>query len=338
MKVISIGTDKKVLEEGSTVWRRIKAYEKLFEKFDIVLFSKISDYLKLRKVGKLISPDTVVTTQDPFETGLFGLLLKLFYGAPLQIQLHTDFRNRYFLFSSPLNFIRFFLGHLTLPFADAVRVVSERVAKSIKILNKNIVVLPIYIESESLRGASYKVEERKTKNILTVCRLEKEKDLVTAIKAFKIVSERFPDATFTVVGDGSQRKHLEDLSKNYNLTSKIYFVGWQNNLEKFYANTDIYISTSLYEGYGMSIVEAALAGCALVISDTGVAGELPALVSRPKDIKGFALSLEKLLSEEDLAREMGEKAKNDALALIIAKDEYMRKYKEATESAIKKMQ
>jgi glycosyltransferase involved in cell wall biosynthesis len=331
MKVISIGTDKKVFEKNSPVYVRMEEYKKLFDRFEIVLFSKISDYFKLNQIGKIVDRTTVVTTQDPFETGLFGLLLKIFYNANLQIQLHTDFRNRHFLFSSPLNFIRFFLGHLTLPFADGVRVVSNRVKGSLSSINKKITVLPIVVEKKV-----YNQGVKKRKSILIVSRLEKEKDIETGIKVFKIVSAKFPEATLTIVGDGRERKKLENISKIYNLTTKIFFVGWQYDVDKYYQESEVYLSTSLFEGFGMSVVEAALAGCALVISNTGVAGEIPALVSKQKDINKFAENIIKLISDSSFLREMSEKSKKGAEMLVIPKEEYLKRYKMAIESVVKK--
>lgn len=369
MKVISIGTDRKLFEESSAVRQRTVEYGKMFEKLDVIVFSSriTSKELRVTKLGDNITVyptnsrskffyiwdafwiakkiirtshsvfhDSVISTQDPFETGLVGILLKIFYGTRLQIQIHTDFRNRYFVFHSPLNFIRFFIAYLILPFADGVRVVSKKVAQSIKNLNSNVSVLPIYTEFDGEKTDKFKNNEDKKINILTVARLEKEKDLKTAIRAFSIVSKKFPEIIFTIVGDGSQRKKLENLSKTLNLESKINFAGWQNNLDEYYRNADIYISTSLYEGYGMSTVEAALAGCALVISNTGIAGEVPALISKQKNVKDFAKNIEKLLNDEFLLKEMSEKAKKATEDLVISKEDYLERYKEAIQSALKK--
>ena len=362
MKVISIGNDPKIFEVGSAVQKRQIEYGKMFEKMDLIVLSnrsmnyesriKLSEntyiyptnsrnklfYMfdafkiirKLIENYKLKIENYVITTQDPFEQGLVGIWLKLRYGIPLHIQLHTDFRNKYFLFSSRLNFIRFFLGHITLPYADAVRVVSARVAVSAQELNKNITVLPIRVES---RITNYELSEKpKNQKILTVARLEKEKDLETAIKAFKIVSDRFPEATFTIAGEGSQKSRLQSLVNSLQLEDKVEFVGWINDLPKLYAEHDIYLSTSLFEGYGMSIVEAAEAGLALVISDAGVAGEIftpnsGAFIVEPKNVNGFAFALEKLVSDKELLLKMGEAAAVSAQKNIISNEEYLRRYK-----------
>lgn len=372
MNLISIGTDRKIFEQDSAVQQRIIEYGKIFDQLHVVVFStNIADLknIKLAEnifiyptnskskllyiwdaflIGKSLSSkirnlNLVVSTQDPFETGVVGLALKLFCKLPLQVQLHTDFANKYFISHSILNFIRFPLGLFVLSFADSVRVVSERVAKSVHSLAHNVSVLPIYTElkakSLALRDSK---DKRETVGFLTVARLEKEKGLKTAILAFKKVleildvedPEQSRRTTFTIVGDGSERKALEALVDSLKVGEKVKFIGWQNSLEKFYNEADIYVSTSLYEGYGMSIVEAASFGLALVISDTGVADGLfkngdAAIVCKQKDVTGFADAMFKLASDRSLRSRLGERAKSVADNHQTNLADYLNKYKQS---------
>jgi glycosyltransferase involved in cell wall biosynthesis/putative flippase GtrA len=371
MKVISIGTDRKLFEEGSAIRQRVVEYGKLFEELHVVVFTTKSlklgakslkiaenvfvyatnsrnkmfylyDAFNIGKVliSKLKNSSCVVTIQDPFETGLVGLGLKLFYKLPLQIQLHTDFANRYFITDSILNFIRFPLGIFVLSFADSVRCVSERVAKSIYSLSHNISILPIWVSNE-IRSTSYETRKEPGEiNFLTVCRLEKEKDLATAIKAFKKVLDKGLKAKFTIVGDGSQRKKLAEMCKELKIESNVIFVGWQNDPEIYYKNADIYVSTSLYEGYGMSAVEAAFFSLPLILSDTGVAGfadgfidKESAFVCKQRNVNCFAEAMFKLTTDSDLRFNMGKTAKHTAEGNRISFNEYLEKYKNSIKQA-----
>ena len=122
-KVLMISTDTKILESDSPVRVRMREYGSLFHELHIVLFClkrkdvpsriQISDnthvypthsvskllYVKdAEKIGcqiihdaKLLDADSVITTQDPFETGHVGRGLSKRSRIPLHVQIHTDF-------------------------------------------------------------------------------------------------------------------------------------------------------------------------------------------------------------------------------------------------------
>lgn len=371
MKVISIGSDRKIFDENSAVRQRVVEYGRMFKEMHVVVFTtramnyepriKLSDNVyvyatnsrnrlfyiwdaiktskRIIKNSKSIIQDSVISCQDPFETGFVGLIAKMIYKLPLQIQIHTDFINRYFILHSLLNLIRFPLGLFVLSFADSARAVSQRIANSIHSLSHNVSVLPVRT-GHDIRDASHETRKNPNKIVfLAIARLEKEKDLDTAITAFKGVIDAGIDAEFTIVGDGSQRKSLEHLSRILNLESRIKLVGWQNNASEYYQNADIYISTSLYEGYGMSTVEAASYGLPLVISNTGVVGDIfnngeEALVCKQKDVNSFAMAFIELARDNSLRIKMGERARISALRHRISKEEYLQKYRESLADAI----
>ncbi len=360
MKVVSVGMGQNVFEQGSAVRQRMIDYGQMFDELHLIVFAPIEknykeeklssnvylypsqsknrilflfDYLKIAKkiLSKSNKKDFVVTAQDPFETGLVGLVLKLLYRLPLQIQLHTDFLNQYFIKHTILNFLRFPIGIFVLSFADSVRCVSERVAKSIRAIANNVSVLPILVDNNNLPQVERAVRSGRV-NILTVCRLEKEKDLTTAIKAFKMVCELGIDAEFVIVGDGGEREMLENLAKIYNLQTKIHFVGWQNDLQKYYEDADIYLSTSLYEGYGMSTVEAASFGLPLVITDAGVACFMfkdreSAFVCKQGGVEALAEAIVLLAKDPNLRLEMGLLARKNFEENRIDRAEYFERYK-----------
>lgn len=364
MKVITIGTDRKIFEQGSSVQKRQIEYGKLFEELHIVVFATKSLELKAKSLKlaenvwvnstnsknklfyiwdairvvkaislKLQAKSCVVSVQDPFETGIVGVILKIILGVPLQIQLHTDFNNKYFILHSPLNFVRLLLAHITLPFADSVRVVSEKVAKGVRELNPNVSVLPI---SQDLKLANVEVKKDFKGGLLTVCRLEKEKDIQTAIRAFAKLSVSYPEATFTIVGDGSQKKSLELLAKSLGVEDRIKFVGWHNDLSSFYKEADIYISTSLFEGYGMSMVEAASYALPLVLSEAGIAEEYfknkGALLCKPRDVEAFYKSLLVLFKDGESRTKMGIEARKAVESNMIGWQDYLGLYKKDLES------
>ena len=137
-----------------------------------------------------------------------------------------------------------------------------------------------------------------------------------------------------ILGEGREKGNLEKLVQELKIQDKVIFGGWTNDLEQYYKSADVYVSTSFYEGYGMAIVEGALMGLPLIISNAGVAGELfkegqEAFILEPKDTKGFANTMAELAQDENLRKRMGNQAKVIAEKNLISKEEYLQKYKQA---------
>lgn len=72
----------------------------------------------------------------------------------------------------------------------------------------------------------------------------------------------------------------------------------QETLFSYYKTADIFLSTSLYEGYGMSMVEARAAGCPIVATDAGIAPEIAARVCPVGDAECLAVGIVDVLSKK----------------------------------------
>ncbi len=360
MKIISLGMGQKIFEEDSTVRQRMIEYGKIFDELHIVVFTPnlerynkqniapnvflyptrskarilyVFDFLNIVRqiIEKIGNKDLVISTQDPFETGLVGLLLKLRFGLPLQVQIHTDFVNKFFIKHSVLNFIRLLISHLILPYADGVRVVSKKIRDSITDLSSSISILPI-LTTTNVQSQS--IEKPSIFSIITVSRLESEKAISLGIKAFAKFLENGIKSRYVIVGDGSERKRLEKLAEELGVADKVYFVGWQNDISPFYAGADAYLSTSLYEGYGMTLIEASLSGLPIIMTDTGLAGDIfidgkSALVCKQNDVVGLAEALFHLATDKTFAQKIADSGKKQVTSRQISKEVYLERYKKA---------
>ena len=103
------------------------------------------------------------------------------------------------------------------------------------------------------------------KYFLTVCRLnEEQKDVKTLIEAFSLYTG---EEKLVIVGDGSDRKILEDLCTAKNLKDKIIFLGMLNNPFPFMKNAQAFILSSKVEGFGLVLVEALYCGTKVISSN-----------------------------------------------------------------------
>ena len=308
MKILSIGSDRKIFESKSGVRARIVEYGTLVDELHVIVFSKksagfskqkISDNVWLYptnstnrwmyifnaiKIGKNINNIDIVTTQDPFETGFVGWYIAKARacGARLQLQIHTDFLSPYFSKGSILNKIRARIAKFLLPKADCVRVVSKHIADSIKSADIKLKVepqvLPIFVDVNLIRKYKpfpvlNKLREKFDTIILMVSRLEKEKNISLALSILKKVVYKYPKTGLIVIGEGSLLSELREHAINLSLQNNVIFEGGNSDVLSFYKSADVFIHTSNYEGYGLVLVEAAASDCPVVTTDVGIASE-----------------------------------------------------------------
>jgi glycosyltransferase involved in cell wall biosynthesis len=144
----------------------------------------------------------------------------------------------------------------------------------------------------------------------TVCRLVPQKGVEYALRAFWHVAEAYPFAHFVVAGDGPQRRQLEDLAGSLGLTKRIHFLGWRDDSHAVLAALDVVMVPSLWEGFGLVMLEAmaqrvpVIASQVSAIPEVVIDGETGILVE-PGDVDSLTSALSLLLEDSYLVQEMG---------------------------------
>ena len=110
--------------------------------------------------------------------------------------------------------------------------------------------------------------DRNTTILMTIGRLEPEKNQTFLIDIFKEYHALNPDSRLVIIGDGSLRKTLEDKVKQNHLTNEVLILHNQKNIADFYNVADIFMLTSLFEGMPTVSVEAQANGLQCLFSDT----------------------------------------------------------------------
>lgn len=114
--------------------------------------------------------------------------------------------------------------------------------------------------------------------IIAVSRLDTvQKDYATLIKGYKLAVENGAKEKLYIVGDGPDRKEIENLIKESGLEKSIILIGKTTNPYVWMKNSKLFVHSSNYEGFGLVIVEAAILGKAIISSDCKVG---------PKEILG----------------------------------------------------
>ena len=110
------------------------------------------------------------------------------------------------------------------------------------------------------------------KEIVAVCRLEKQKNIPMMIQAFQKVALRHPDFVLKLYGDGGLRSEMEQIVQAQGLKGRFLFAGFQSEIDKKIKDAYMYICTSDYEGLSNSLLEAMAIGLPCVTTDSGGGG------------------------------------------------------------------
>jgi phosphatidylinositol alpha-1,6-mannosyltransferase len=167
--------------------------------------------------------------------------------------------------------------------------------------------------------------QRTGHRILFVGRLIRRKGADDLIDAFQSISKDFPDWRLEIVGDGPERKKLEELVADLGLGERVEFFGSLRGraLWDCYELCDVVVMPSRrltddVEGFGTVFLEAGIFGKPSVgtfsggIPESIVNGETGILV-REGDARQLAVVLERLLSDSELRVRMGRKARERVL-------------------------
>lgn len=310
MNVLSIGSDENVFQAGSAARTRQEAYASALGHVDLVVLSRRPHaaekaqnlslfaahapspfarlFLAYQAARALQKPD-VVTVQDPFEIGFFGWLLARRFGVPLHVQVHTDFLDTNYATASLVNRVRVLIARFVLPRASRIRVVSDRIKTKLQTQyhpKATITVLPIFVDVERFRNATVptalaaRFETFALKVLVPVARLEPEKRVDLAIRAFAAAAPMH--TCLLIFGEGSERERLAKLAGALKVSDNVFFEGVQD-LAPYYALCDLVVLPSLYEGYGLVIIEALAAGKPVLSTDVGVARQAGAIIASERE-------------------------------------------------------
>ena len=104
--------------------------------------------------------------------------------------------------------------------------------------------------------------------ILTVGRLTPQKSYPTAIATMEKLKKAGLKARWYVLGEGPERSNLEKQIEQAGLTEDFLLLGAVDNPYPYFAQTDLYVHATMFEGKSIAIQEAQTLGCAIVASDS----------------------------------------------------------------------
>lgn len=335
---IVVKTYKNIKSKVIKIKNNLSIYPTLSLNKYFFLFDAYMIASKICKENKI----DLISTQDPFITGLIGWFIKKKYGIPLNIQIAADMiDNQYFIKEGNFNLFLNCLAKRLMQKADSIRVSTIREKEKLilqGIDREKIHYLPFFIDftsfqqgdGNSIREAS--LNGRFDKIVLSVNRLVKQKNIKTLIRAVPYIINEYPKCLFLIIGSGREERSLKKLAFNLGVEKFIKFQGpvSYKDIPRYFQAADIFVSTSHYEGTCMAVLEAAAAKKPII--STPHAGACDALkdgytgfIVDFNDYIGLSKKILYLLENDIISKGMS----NNAHTFITGhfkKEEILRKY------------
>jgi glycosyltransferase involved in cell wall biosynthesis len=153
--------------------------------------------------------------------------------------------------------------------------------------------------------------------ILSTRNFENLYNVSCTLRAFAVVLREFPNATLTMVGDGSAAASLRALASQLGLTDRhVRFVGAvpPEDIWRFYSDADVYLQTPNIDNMPSSVLEAFASGCVVVSTNVGgvpaiVTHDVDGVLVEADDHEAAGAQIVRLLRQPDLARALATRAR-----------------------------
>ena len=179
-------------------------------------------------------------------------------------------------------------------------------------INKKGEIIPNAINEEFIKP-KFKGERRKA--IVSVGRLNTQKNFLLLIEAFSKILPDFPEYKLEIYGEGQQRSELTKKIEHLGVSENVQLRGYVNGITSYIENASLYVLSSNYEGMPNSLMEAMVLGIPSIstncpvggprfLIDSGVNGFLVSM----NDSNQMAQRMKQILLSPDLAKKFSEES------------------------------
>ena len=262
------------------------------------------------------------------ESGLVCGLATLFTGKPSIVKLGSAGRygDVQRALKGPLRLFRRAVFMQISKFVCLTQEIENELFQDLRIQRSRCVLIRNGVDTQRFRPGTpdQKLKFRKdlgiassSKIVISVGRLEKKKRIDFLLKAWRTVVDRRGDsAHLLIVGDGTLRNGLEELSRRLKITDWVTFYGNSEDISVLMQGADIFALPSVSEGLANVFLEAMASALPLVTTHTPGNTEIlthedNALLFPEEDLDAFSGSIVSLLEDEALAGRMGQTARRN---------------------------
>lgn len=260
---------------------------------------------KLHRIWKNEKPDLVLSCigKNNFMTVVTTMLTKTKPVVSVVGEAKEEYPNR----------LMRMLANLLFPHAAGIILQTER---SKLFFNKKIqnraVILPNSLNTDFIRP---RYEGVRDKRIVSVGRLDANKNHEMMIRAFAAIRNRYPEYTLVIYGEGELRTFLENLAKELGVSDCVSMAGVIPDVAVQIWRASLFLLTSYSEGVSNALIEALATGLPVISTDVPSGGTVElmedgvnGLIIPAGDQRALEMAMDKVLGDPEYADRLGREA------------------------------
>ncbi|WP_336339248.1 glycosyltransferase family 4 protein [Haloarcula brevis] len=308
------------IHENVTVHRITKARKKLVT-FETLYFSfkarRTIDFSQYDIVhGTLTPASTILVT--PFNdieppVVLTGHGTSIGETKSVALETPADYLLKFFFY--PMNVV---MDYLAGRYADGIISISdhaqEELIRRYGFSEKKVQMIPHGVNTDKFQPQEEThpaVSPEKT-TLLYVGRIGPRKGIDLALKSLSEIKDA--EIEFLIAGTGRHKDHLEETAESLDVAEQTRFLGYvsEDELPELYSSADVFVLPSLYEGFGLVLLEAMASGTPVIGTDVGGIptavddGTTGLLVNR--NVPSLTTAINRIVQNEDYRKELSQNA------------------------------
>lgn len=205
------------------------------------------------------------------------------------------------------------LANILFPLASGIILQTERSRYFFnRKIQKKAVILPNSLNPDFIKP---RYEGEREKRIVSVGRMDANKNHEMMIRAFAALANKYPEYTLTIYGDGELHSYLEELAQELGVGDRVFLPGVIQDVAARLEKASLFLLTSYSEGVSNALIEALATGLGVISTDVPSGGTVElmedgvnGLIIPAGDQKALEEAMDRLLGDPACLEKLGREA------------------------------